>query len=182
MQPQFLWTQPTCPRVLNLDKKGKSLTLHAALQEKFADIWKENSGEEIKRMIRLDVLAPKMPKQIPDDAEITYYNAKCNEKEKPDAGPDGIQRRVNGVIGGNLIYPHGPSSCQVTEADVAKMFMNAAISEMHKDSDTNLFCADIQDFYLHTPLDKPVFIRIHSRLTTPAAFKACDLERYIVDD
>ena len=81
-----------------------------------------------------------------------------------------------------MISSHGPSSCQVAEADQVKMFMNASISEMHADPITDLFCADIQDFYLRTPLDKPVFIHIHTRLTIPAAHQACDLEQYIVDD
>ena len=39
-------------------------------------------------------------------------------KEKPGIGPDGIQRRVRGVTGENLLNPHDPSSCQVAEADV----------------------------------------------------------------
>ena len=73
-------------RVLNLGTKGKPLKLHAALPEEFADIWKENSGEEIKRMIRLEVIAPKMPKDISNSAELTYYSAKCKEKEKSGVG------------------------------------------------------------------------------------------------
>ena len=53
---------------------------------------------------------------------------------------------------------------------------------MREDQLTDLFFADMQDFYLHTPLDKPVYIRIHTRPTTLIALKACDHEKYIVYD
>ena len=112
------------------------------------------------------------------DTEITYYSSKCKKHEKVGIDLNVIQRRVRGLISENLLRPN--ERCQVVEADVDKMFANASITENNEDPRTDMFYADTQDFYSASPLDKPVFFRIHTRFAAPLALKACDREKYKV--
>ena len=171
--------------ILNLDSRGKPLTLPSALSGEFGAIWQENSGAEIDRFLRHKALTALLPNDLPPDAasRCTYYNPKVKEKIKLGVPPDDVQRRVRGAIGGDRITYSGPNSARVAEVDVVKALCNAAISEMATDPSTALFTADIGDFYLHTPLEEPdrVYLRIHVRYMTDAVIEKHQLRQFVVD-
>ena len=97
----------------------------------------------------------------------TYYNPEYKEKYTYD-GPNNSLRllhRVRGSIGGNLLFPTGPTSTNTTNAEVIKVFMNSIVSD-----NANMVTIGIIYFYLRTDLpqgdEEFIFHPSSSRLIT----------------
>ena len=109
----------------------------------------------------------------------TYYNPVYKEKFKY-SGPDGaprLLRRVRGSIGGNLLFPEGPTSANTAETDVIKSFFNSVVSD-----NTNMCTMGIKDFYLGTPLpegDKE-YMWLDAVHFTPKIIADYHLQQYVV--
>ena len=109
----------------------------------------------------------------------TYYNPVYKEKYKYD-GPNGaprLLRRVRGSIGGNLLFPEGPTSANTAETDVIKSFFNSVVFD-----NANMCTMDIKDFYLGTPLPagEEEYMWIDGAHFTDKIIADYNLQKYIV--
>jgi hypothetical protein len=60
------------------------------------------------------------------------------------------------MVGGNLINYPGDKSTRTAELETTKILFNSVISTQ----DARFCTADITNFYVNTPLDRPEFLRI----------------------
>jgi hypothetical protein len=90
------------PIILNLDERGRPLSLSSALAGPHGPIWEKSSSNELERFLDMTCMHPIHARNLPANYEglCTYYNPKTKEKEKEGEEPDGIQRRVRGAMGG----------------------------------------------------------------------------------
>ena len=162
--------------ILNLDTAGNPLTFAKAVQGPDAQHWR---NAEIDEFIRLIEVTETMHAIMPEDQPVerrkdtTYYNPQCKEKIK-----DGVKTyRVRGTAGGDRINYPGEVSARTAEMDVVKILLQSTVSDH-----ANWMTADIKDFYLMTPLERPEYIRIPLRQLPQTIIDKYSLQRYIHKD
>ena len=172
------------PIILNLDERGRPLSLSSALAGPHGPIWEKSSSNELERFLDMKCMHPIYSRNLPANYQglCTYYNPKTKEKEKEGEEPDGIQRRVRGAMGGDRIKSSGFNSCPVAEIDVIKTMLNVFISEAVTKPNTKLWTADISNFYLHTPLPTPVYMRVPIKHMSSDLLDKYDLRNHIEKD
>ena len=172
------------PIILNLDERGRPLSLASALAGPHGSIWEKSSSNELERFLDMKCMHPIYARNLPANYQglCTYYNPKTKEKEKEGEEPDGIQRRVRGAMGGDRIKSSGFNSCPVAEIDVVKTMLNVFISEAVSKPHTRLWTADISNFYLHTPLPTPVYMRVPIKHMSSDLLDKYDLRNHIEKD
>ena len=74
---------------------------------------------------------------------------------------DGIQYRVRGTIGNDQVRCLGVTAAIVAHLETIRILLNAAASE-----DAEISTADINDFFLGTPLDRKEYMRISKAHST----------------
>ena len=67
--------------------------------------------------------------------------------------------RVRGTIGGDRINYPGLTRARTAAMPLVKLLLQSMISD-----DKCLLTLDTKDFYLNTPLDRPEYLRISSKL------------------
>jgi hypothetical protein len=89
--------------------------------------------------------------EMPVGKKVAYYNPQLKIKVKP----DGVQHRVRGTIGGDQVDYPGKTTAYTAHLESIRVMLNATVSEHAR-----IATADIKDFYLGTPLDRPEYMRI----------------------
>ena len=136
---------------LDLNADGTRLTSASSLRGPDKALWEKAHGEEIVRLMESKTGRFIHTYEMPKDRTWSYYNPQLKTKLKP----EGIQRRVRGTIGGDKVYYPGVTAAYVAHLETIRLQLNAAASE-----DAFICTADIKDFYLGTPLDRPEYMRI----------------------
>lgn len=118
-------------------------------------LWETEETNELLRLIEKTKTMHFLSwKQKPRDRLVSYYNPQVKQKMK-----DGnIVRRVRGVYGGNRTDYNGEVSANTADITTIKLFLNAVVSE-----NADLVTTDISDFYLHSKLPRPEYMRIHRK-------------------
>jgi hypothetical protein len=149
----------TCPDVLSamsavdLNADGSILTFNSALNGPEGGEWKDKFGEELDRLINSGTGVFIPISQVPAGKKIAYCSPQTKIKMK-----NGVPvKRVRLVIGGDQLIYTGPTAAQTAALEDIRLELNAAVSE-----NAYLMTADIQDYYLGTPLpeDEKEFMRI----------------------
>jgi len=130
---------------------GTRLTSSSALKGPEAARWLFEHGEEIVKLIESTTARLIVPQDMPRDRKAAYYNPQCKIKDKP----TGVQYRVRGTIGGNQIHYPGATAAYTASLETIRILLNTVVSEK-----ANFCTADIKDFYLGTPLERPEYMRI----------------------
>ena len=137
---------------VDLDDKGKKLTIKTALASPQRDIWLTKHGEEIARLFDSDTIKLIHRSDVPNDKKPAYYNPQVRTKIK-----DGdLQYRVRGTIGGNQIQYDGDKAAHTASMQLIKILLNSVVST----KGAKFMTADIKDFYLGTPLPGTEYMRI----------------------
>ena len=84
-------------------------------------------------------------------ATSSYYNPQLKIKHKL----EGVQYHVRGTIGDDQILYPGTKAAYTASLETIRLLLNAVVSE-----DAMFLVADIKDFYLGTPLDRPEYMHI----------------------
>jgi hypothetical protein len=160
---------------LNLDDAGRQLTYRTAKRGPKATEW---ANAEVAELIRLVVDKKAMRPVYRRDltpaqrAQATYYNPK--PKEKLDSAGD-IDYRMRGTLGGDRLTDcQSDVSARVADLDVVKIHLQSVVSD-----DAFFATFDIRDYYLDTPLDKPVHIRLRRCQLPPAAIASLGLSPFL---
>jgi hypothetical protein len=88
---------------------------------------------------------------MPSDWQATYPRFVCSERLQKQE-----KNRMQMTVGGNLINYPGDKSTRTAELETTKILFNSVISTQ----DARFCTADITNFYLNTPLDRPEFLCI----------------------
>ena len=139
--------------VLNIDESGNPLTYSSAMSGPNREHWQQAEFEELVRLVETKTLRAIHPHDQPSDrvGDTTYYSPQVKEKMK-----DGVKMyRIRGTAGGDRINYPGEVSARTAELTVVKVLLNATVSE-----NAHFATADIKDFYLGTPLERPEYIRL----------------------
>jgi hypothetical protein len=103
--------------------------------------------------------------------DATYYNPKVKEKIK-----DGIKTfRVRGTAGGDKINYPGAVAANTASLDVVKCLTNSVIST----DGAKFMTLDISDFYLHTDLTRPEYIKVDVKHIPFLTERFADLLPYV---
>ena len=136
---------------LDLNADGTRLTSTSALKGPDKLIWEKAHGEEIIRLVESGTGRFIYRREMPADRKAAYYNPQLKVKIKP----DGVQHRVRGTIGGDKVDYPGTTTAYTAHLESIRVMLNATVSEHAR-----IATADIKDFYLGTPLDRPEYMRI----------------------
>lgn len=136
---------------LDLNADGTKLTSTSALKGPDKLIWEKAHGEEIVRLIESGTGRFIHRSEMPEGRKAAYYNPQLKIKVKP----DGVQYRVRGTIGGDQVNYPGTTTAYTAHLESIRVMLNATVSEHAR-----IATADIKDFYLGTPLDRPEYMRI----------------------
>ena len=136
---------------LDLNADGTRLTSTSALKGPDKLIWEKAHGEEIIRLIESGTGRFIHRSEMPAGRKAAYYNPQLKIKVKP----DGVQHRVRGTIGGDQVNYPGTTTAYTAHLESIRVMLNATVSE-----NARIATADIKDFYLGTPLDRPEYMRI----------------------
>lgn len=145
-----------------------------ALKTVEAPHWEQAASEEFARLFtETQTMKPIMRNAVPAGRTISFYNPQCKTKIK-----DGkLTYRVRGTYGGNITDYTGKTTALTADMTTVKMFLNAAISE-----DAEFMTADIKDFYLHSTLERPEYMRIASKCIPAATQEKFELDPYLNQD
>jgi hypothetical protein len=157
---------------VDMNTDGTPLTSNSALKGPDAIKWLKAHGEEIVRLIESGTGRFIQRVEMPVGRKAAYYNPQCKTKVKNGV----LQHRVRGTFGGDVIEYPGPTAAFVATLETVRVLSNAAVSE-----DANLMTADIADFYLGTPLDRPEYMRIALKHVPPDIIERYQLQPFIHD-
>ena len=155
---------------LNLD--GTPLTSNSELKGPDAIKWLKAHGEEIVRLLESKTGRFIQRSEMPFDRKAAYYNPQLKIKVKNGV----ICFRVRGTIGGDQIDYPGATAAFVATLETVRVLSNAAVSE-----DADIMTADIADFYLGTPLDRPEYMRISIKHVPQDIIDKYQLQSFIHD-
>ena len=103
---------------------------------------------------------------IPKDQVCTYAHIvvdyRPQEKDK---------NRVRVTAGGNLLNYPGKLTTRTADITTSKLMWNSVISTQN----ASYMCADTENFYLTTPLDRPEYMQIEAKLVPQAFIDANNL-------
>ena len=123
-------------------------------------------GAEIARLIDSGTITAILRSACPHDGakDITHYNPK--PKEKYDAATDIVTRCIRGIIGGDKVNYPGLVSASTADLFTVKSFLHSVVSDRRNFKiDTRFASLDIVDFFLGTPLERPEFVLISTKLS-----------------
>jgi len=165
-------------RPLNQRADGQKFTVRGEIDGPRAGYWKLARREEFMRLFDSNTILPTHRREIPQGEIITYYNEQPKEKLPQSF----VEYRVRGTYGGNRSNYTGPVSSNTAEYPVVKILMNATLSDrIHKDKNTRFATADMVDFYLGTPLDKPGYMQISADIIGNELIDLYNMNDYVVD-
>ena len=166
---------------LNLDSNGNPLTYKTAKAGPNAAQWFTAEGEEICRLIDSKTIRPIRPDTQPVDrrGDTTYYNPQPKEKLAAD---NSTTYRIRGTAGGDRIHYPGEVSARTADMEVVKALLHSAACDRALDHRTgNVLLADIKDYYLGAPLERPEYVRIPTRYIPDSIMDKYSLHQYVVN-
>jgi hypothetical protein len=143
-----------------LDPEGNELKYGAAMRGADRHHWERAADEEWDRLITETGTLTFVP-SVPTGEKATYYNPQLKVKHNPDP-----IYRVRGAVGGDRVTYDGETAAQTAAMSTVKILFNAIASEKAK-----ALCLEIKDFYLGTPMAKPVYVNILLRQISITAQK-----------
>ena len=155
---------------VDLDDKGKKLSMTTALAGEDGHLWLAKHGEEITRLFASDTIKLIHWHDLPSDKKPAYYNPQVRTKIKEGK----LVRRVRGTIGGDQINFDGDTAAHTASMQLIKILLNSVVS----DKDAKFMTADIKDFYLGTPLPTTEYMRIKLDHIPPEVIEAHDMARF----
>jgi hypothetical protein len=117
---------------------------------RLANGWKGEQGTETVEFMSIDEI-----KQIPKDRTVTY--ARIVVDYRPQKGDP---NRVRITVGGNLIDYPGELTTRTADLITSKILWNSTLST----PDARYMCADVKNFYLCTPMDRPEYMKMKADL------------------
>ena len=91
---------------------------------------------------------------VPSDRKVTYASFVCDYKpQKTDP------YRIRLVVGGDKLEYDSDAGSPAASLLETKLLLNSVISDAQKGA--RFSCADLKDFFLATPMDRPEYMRIH---------------------
>jgi hypothetical protein len=104
--------------------------------------------------------------------DVAYYNPQLKGKFK-----EGKRvRRVRGTIGGDRINYTGPVSARTGQMKVVRALLCRTLAD-----DANFMAADITDYYLNIPLDRPEYLRMTRKQVSSAIIAEYGYEEFFVN-
>lgn len=159
---------------MDLDDKGKKLTIKTALASPQHDIWLDKHGEEIARLFESNTIKLIQRADMPSTKKAAYYNPQVRTKMKDGA----LQYRVRGTIGGNQIQYDGDTAAHTASMQLIKILLNSVVSS----KGAKFMTADIKDFYLGTPLPNTEYMRIDLAHIPDNVIQKYHMQKYAHND
>lgn len=158
---------------LNLDDLGRPLKYRSAKSGPNTLHWLQAEGEEIQRLLDTATIRAIHAADQPDErsGKRIYYNPQVKEKEASDGT---TTYRVRGTIGGDRINYPGPTTARTAAMPLVKLLLQSVISDNKR-----FLTLDIKDFYLNTPLDRPEYLRVSSKIFSQHIVVKNDLQQYL---
>jgi hypothetical protein len=172
MTPENIFQELSMNTAIDMNADGSPLTSNSALKGPDAAKWLKAHGEEIVRLVESETGRFIQRSEMPVGRKAAYYNPQLKIKMKNGV----LQYRVRGTIGGDQIDYPGATAAFVATLETVRVLSNAAVSE-----DANTMTADIADFYLGTPLDRPEYMRIALKHVPPDIIERYHLQPFIHD-
>ena len=107
-------------------------------------------------MVATNTIAFIKPSQVPTGQKVTYTSFVCDHrplKTEP--------FRVRLTVGGDKLAYHDDAGSPAASLLETKLLINSTISDAAKGA--RFLSADLKDFFLASTMDKPEFMRIHSK-------------------
>jgi hypothetical protein len=147
---------------LNLSSDGKPLTFSSAKAGPNKANWFVAEGEEISRLIDSSTIRgiSHLAQPIDRRGDTTYYNPQPKEKTADDGS---TTFRIRGTAGGDRINYPGDVAARTAEMEVVKALLHSAASDRAAGIGGLTLTADIKDYYLGTPMERPEYVRIPVR-------------------
>jgi len=147
-----------------MTQDGRPLTYRLAKSGPDKAQWDKADDVELSRLIDSSTLHPIHAHEQPQDRrkDTTYYNPQI--KEKFDETTNEKTFRVRGTAGGDRINYPGDVSARTADMELVKLLLNKVVSEPN----TRWMTLDITDFYLHSTLQRPEYIRIQCKFISDA--------------
>jgi hypothetical protein len=162
--------------VMNLNNDGSPLTHASALHGPNQTTWRLADDKEHRKLATESQTIHVIRKSdIPADRrkDVAYYNPQVKEKYK-----DGEWvRRVRGTIGGDRINYTGLVTARTAAMEVVRTLYNSVLADQ-----ADIMAADIADYYLGTPLERPEYMRMSRKQVSPTIIAEYGYEDYFVDD
>ena len=146
---------------VDLDATGAVLTYRTATKGPDKVLWEEAHDAEFERLIdtwHCITLCPHT--ELPADRLASYYNPQV--KTKIVNGK--LTYRVRGTYGGNRTDYTGDVTAHTADLSTIKCHLNSTLST----PGARYMTADIKDYYLGTPLDRPEYMWIPLHMFPPA--------------
>ena len=179
---------------LNLNADGTPLSYRGTFKLPNASAWRLLDGDEIARLITSGTITAIHRSAIPLERkkDITYYNPKPKEKYNPDT--DVITGRIRGTIGGDRVNYPGVTTTSTADILTVKILMHSVVSDrrlglnaelgsdLYGRRDAKFATADITDFYLGTPMDRPEYLAVDGKFIPAATRTAFGLDDFFDND
>ena len=158
---------------LNPANDNSPLTYTKAKTGPDAPQWLKAESEEFDRLFESHTMQPIHLERQPYDrrSNTTYFNPQT--KQKTDTAGS-IIFRIRGTAGGDRINYHGPTSAQTAAMAVVELLIHSVVSEKK-----HWMTIDIKDYYLGTPLLRPEYIRIPTRMIPSSTMTKHKLNTYL---
>ena len=142
---------------------GKKESIDSLLRGTNADIWSKSMSNELGRLAQgindipgNDAMEFISLSQVPRDRKVTYANMVCDYRPlKSDP------HRVRLTVGGDKLEYYDDATSPAATLLETKFLLNSTISDAHKGA--KFFTLDITDFFLQSLMERPEYMRIHSK-------------------
>jgi hypothetical protein len=143
------------------------LTYAKAIRGPDREIWEKAADTELTKLIDVhQVMRFIRWQDMPRGRIASYYNPQVSEKVKNGV----LQRRIRGVIGGNISDYSGQTSSSTASMESIKVLINSTLSK----PGWKFMTADITDFYLGSPMERPEYM-----ILTKAQIPPASREKYV---
>jgi len=165
---------------LNLAPDGIPLTYSKAKAGPNAENWFIAEGEELCCLIDSCTMQPRHPSAqlLYRRGDTTYYNPQTKEKLNSDGS---VRYRIRGTAGGDRVNYPGDVSARTADMEVVKALIHSAASDRAHGTGGLLLTADIVDFYLGTPLERPEYVRIPLRYIPATVLDKYQLRSFLAN-
>jgi hypothetical protein len=105
--------------------------------------------------------------------DVAYYNPQVKDKYKNGEW----LRCVRGTVGGDRTNFTGPVTARTASLEVVRAMLNSVLAD-----DAEFMAADITDYYLNTPLERPEYMRMSRKQVSDTIIAEYGYEQYFVND
>ena len=154
--------------------EGEELRHDKLMKGPSAAVWDDETVDDYDRLIERTHTMCFIPRsEKPPDRTASNFVLACYEKFKC-----GVRkRRVRGTHGGHTDY-QGDLAAYTASATTVKILLNSVVST----PSAKFATADISDFYLNTPLDRPEYVKIRRNQIPLRTWAKYNLDTLVFDD